>query len=69
MDIFEQYERELSEKARKEIAEEDAKWTALTQEEKDKINKAREDKYANVPDEEPDLDSDDYEEDDEEEDE
>lgn len=38
-------------KARKEIARQMEEWRALSQEEKDVINKAREDKYTNTPDE------------------
>lgn len=67
MNIFEEYDQELIEKARKEIALEDAAWAALNQEEKDAINKVREDKLATFLDlEEPDLDSEDYEDDEEE---
>lgn len=65
MDIFEEYERELLEKARKEIAEENAKWASLSPEEKQAINKSREDRYKDIPDES-DLDSDNYQEEEEE---
>lgn len=44
-DPFEEYERELEAKAKKEIEKEDAEWALLSQEEKDKINKKREDMF------------------------
>ena len=61
-DLIREDEEKAIAQTRKEIAEEKAAWDALTQEERDAINKAREDKYPDIPDE-PDLDSEDYEDD------
>lgn len=59
--ILEDEEKAIAQ-TRKEMAEEKAAWEALSQEERDVINKAREDKYPDIPDE-LDLDSEDYEDD------
>lgn len=48
-DLIREDEEKSLLQARKEIAQEMEDWQALSQEEKDVINKAREDKYANTP--------------------
>uniref|UniRef100_A0AB39CEG7 Uncharacterized protein n=1 Tax=Pseudomonas phage HRDY3 TaxID=3236930 RepID=A0AB39CEG7_9VIRU len=56
-DIFREEEERLLEKGRAEIARETADWEALPEEEKQRINREREERFANVPDsdkEEPD---------------
>lgn len=50
-DLIREDEEKSLLQARKEIAQEMEDWQALSQEQKNVINKAREDKYANTPDE------------------
>lgn len=50
-DLIREDEEKSLLQARKEIAQEMEDWQALSQEQKNVINKAREDKYANIPDE------------------
>jgi hypothetical protein len=65
-DIFREEEERLHEKAQAEIAQEKADWDALPEEEKQRINREREERYASLPDsdEEPEEDDEDEDEDD-----
>jgi predicted Fe-S protein YdhL (DUF1289 family) len=64
-DLFAEEENKALEKARAEIAQETADWHALPEEEKQRINREREERFANVPDEpeEPEEDEDEEEDD------